>query len=65
MECLKPIVLQCFLSPTPLMNWATAEGGGETYRAILGGGKRERVPRPKPVSEASESEIFLVCARSL
>ena len=39
--------------------------GGKTYRAILGGETYHKVPPPKPVLEASESGICLVCARFL
>ena len=41
-------------------------GGGEPYRAILGGGETyHKAPPPKPVLEASESGICLVSARFL
>ena len=42
-------------------------GGGKTYRAILGGGGKtyHKAPPPKPVLEASESGICLVCAHFL
>ena len=50
-----------------LSSWEFAKGGGgKTYRAILGGGKTyHKAPPPKPVLEASESGICLVCARFL
>ena len=40
------------------------KGGGGTYRAILGGGGEtyHKAPPPKPVLEASENGIRLVCA---
>ena len=45
---------------SPLDEW-----GGKTYRAILEGETYYRVPPLKPVLEASESGIGLVCARFL
>ena len=45
--------------------WEFAKGGGKTYRAILGGETYHKAPPPKPVLEASESGICLVCARFL
>ena len=43
--------------------WESGNRGGKTYRAIFGGGGTyHRVPPPKPVLEASESGICLVCA---
>ena len=40
-------------------------GGGKTDRAIGGGETYHKAPPPKPVLEASEGGICLVCARFL
>ena len=41
------------------------KGGGKTYRAIFWGETYHKAPPPKPVLEASESGICLVCVRFL
>ena len=43
-----------------------SQRGGKTYRFCFGGGEAyHKVPPPKPVLEASENGIRLVCARFL
>ena len=56
----------CDFALCDLKNWEFAKGGGQNVSCNFGGGKKyHKAPPPKPVLEASESGICLVCARFL